>query len=78
MVFYRNGTLPDTCQFKDCANWINEVPQGFSCGVGIHKEGCYFDSFKFVDCSEVAVKVAFGPCFDGEIADDCLEFPNWT
>ena len=78
MVFYRNGPLPDTCRFRDCGYWIKEVPQGFSCGVGIHKEGCFFDQYEFVDCSEIAVKVGFGRCSAGEIADDCLEIPNWT
>ena len=76
MVFYRNGTLPETC-LPDwgCADWINEFPQGFSCGVGIHKEGCFFDQYEFVDCSEVAVKVASRCCDHGEIADDCFAFP---
>ena len=73
MVFYRNGTLPGKCfapEFEPCFDWVNEVPQGFSCGVGIHKEGCWFDQYEFVDCSEVAVKVA-DVCCPGWCQDDC-------
>ena len=79
MVFYRNGTLPGKCfapEFEACFDWVNEVPQGFSCGVGIHKEGCWFDQYEFVDCSEVAVKVASRCCDFPEIADDCFAFPT--
>ena len=67
--------------FEDkCLEWISEIPQGFSCGVGAPGlPGCYLDRFVSVDCSEIFVKTAlYQGCEDGQNEDECFSFPNWT
>ena len=82
-VFYRNGVWPGTGPDEECSfvDWTSKFPQGFSCGLAVTQpNGCYFDQFVPIDCSEVILKVASPRrCNDDEdFEDDCFDFPNWT
>ena len=59
--------------------WTSKIPQGFSCGLAITPtNGCRWDEFVPVDCSEVVIKVATPrDCSDGDFGDDCFDYPNW-
>ena len=57
-VFYKNGTYD--FGRASCA-WYNQLPQGFSCGIGsvpIRECNRGFERFESVPCNELVLKVA--------------------
>ena len=81
-IFYKRGTY--TIHQTPCF-WQNNIPQGFSCGVGAKPDercGPGNDIFVPVDCNELVLKVAKKMCDcneDGEsIRDaDCFDGVRW-
>ena len=83
-VFYRNGTFTFTYPREDRdeagCDWFSQIPQGFSCGLGVTTTNhCVFDQFVPTPCSEVILKVAtMRSCKDGDFGNDCFDMTNWT
>ena len=67
----------EECSFVE---WTSKIPQGFSCGLAITQpNGCNFDQYVPVNCSEVILKVGTPRhCDGGNFGSDCFDFPNWT
>ncbi len=65
-IVYREGSAP----FEGTLSWVNEFPEGFSCGRGVPAASDDdFDTFEPVACDQVELRM-------GDV--ESFEFPDWT
>ena len=84
-VFYKNGTFD--FGLPSCS-WVNELPQGFSCGKGsapIKECDRIFERYVPVSCDKMVLKVAKEWCkyprpysLEARENPDCFAFTNYT